>query len=412
MTGKVKDIERLIESIINNRKSNNINQCKTLLYLLTFHPAFGETPDFEKEDVKTVSLPFVKLQLHSHKDVETGEIDELHVRTALAHCNALLFYHQLNDADRFAVEKVRDEECIQRLEQKIKGVDFASLSAFDFELPAPSRDADITFTITTCKRLGFFVQTMTSFLNMVCRDDLKLIRRWICVDDNSSEEDRARMRELFPFFEFVLKTPETRGHARSLDIIRDMVDTKYQLHLEDDWWFFDPSLSLRNMRKVLEENSKHGKNKNRQHKLGQIAINKNMACMSGDYKLVGSEPVNDRGLNFYYYVHTYIDSEREKDKYVEYFRTKVTDDVPNPSGSVYWPHFTLRPSLIRSEIWKDLGPFYEGEGKGHFEKRFAERYVEQGWKTAFLDKIYCLDLGYDKTKNAYVLNEMNQFNGE
>ncbi len=44
--------------------------------------------------------------------------------------------------------------------------------------------ANITFTMTTCKRLDLFVPTMNSFLR--CCTDRHLISRWIIVDDNSS----------------------------------------------------------------------------------------------------------------------------------------------------------------------------------------------------------------------------------
>jgi hypothetical protein len=43
----------------------------------------------------------------------------------------------------------------------------------------------VTLSITTCKRYDLFEKTINSFLH--CCQDIYLITRWICVDDNSSE---------------------------------------------------------------------------------------------------------------------------------------------------------------------------------------------------------------------------------
>ena len=56
----------------------------------------------------------------------------------------------------------------------------------------------VTFSITTCKRMDLFEKTMNSFLN--CCEDILSIDKWICVDDNSSKEDRQKMEKLYPFF--------------------------------------------------------------------------------------------------------------------------------------------------------------------------------------------------------------------
>ena len=73
------------------------------------------------------------------------------------------------------------------------------------------------FSITTCKRFDLFEKTMNSFIN--CCEDLNLIDMWICVDDNSSIEDKKKMKELYPFFRFIWKTKEQKGHYMSMNII-------------------------------------------------------------------------------------------------------------------------------------------------------------------------------------------------
>ena len=54
---------------------------------------------------------------------------------------------------------------------------------------------NVTITMTTCKRFNLFTQTVSSFIN--CCLDIELVSRWICVDDNSTEEDRKEMKELY-----------------------------------------------------------------------------------------------------------------------------------------------------------------------------------------------------------------------
>jgi len=93
----------------------------------------------------------------------------------------------------------------------------------------------VTLTITTCKRFDLFEKTINSIINCF---DVEFIDRWLCVDDNSSIEDRNKMQQLYPFFTFYFKTKEEKGHPRSMNIIKKHVKTPYQLHLEDDWKFF------------------------------------------------------------------------------------------------------------------------------------------------------------------------------
>ena len=57
-----------------------------------------------------------------------------------------------------------------------------------------SKGVKVMLTITSCKRLDLFTKTMNSILN--CWTDIENIDYFFCVDDNSSEEDRAVMRFL------------------------------------------------------------------------------------------------------------------------------------------------------------------------------------------------------------------------
>ena len=56
---------------------------------------------------------------------------------------------------------------------------------------------EITITTTTCKRLDLLKKTVNSFIE--CCKDLHLVKEWIVIDDNSSENDRIEMKNLYPF---------------------------------------------------------------------------------------------------------------------------------------------------------------------------------------------------------------------
>ncbi len=250
----------------------------------------------------------------------------------------------------------------------------------------------ITFTITSCKRLHLFEMTMNSFIN--CCEDLHLINRWICIDDNSSEQDRQKMTELYPFFEFYFKTPEEKGHANSLNILQDMVNTPFVFHMEDDWKFVLPHNYITHALTVLEVSPKYG----------QCLFNKNYGEIIDDLNIAGGEMCSTL-TGRRYIKHEYCSTQQD----VKAFAQKYDES----KNCAYWPHFSLRPCLLRTKIWKECGKF---NTEGHFEMEYAYRYVSSGFVSVFFEGIYCVHTGRltkdrnDITKlNAYDLNCQEQF---
>ena len=103
---------------------------------------------------------------------------------------------------------------------------------------------DLTLALTTSKRLELFENTINSLVNQL---DGWSFERIIIVDDGSSQDDLIRMRELVPEA-IIISKPEylkffdkysshffLRGHAQSMNIITDMVDSSFLFYLEDDW---------------------------------------------------------------------------------------------------------------------------------------------------------------------------------
>jgi GR25 family glycosyltransferase involved in LPS biosynthesis len=237
---------------------------------------------------------------------------------------------------------------------------------------------------------------MNSILN--CFEDIEKIDYWLCVDDNSSEEDRQKMKELYPFFTFYFKTLAEKGHPQSMNIIRNKVTTPYLLHLEDDWKFFEKKCYIEECMDVLSSNAS----------IGQCLINKNYAEISRDVDVKGGIfHTTHQGVR--YYVHEYCRNAEELQQWIR----KYGDG----KSSNYWPHFSFRPSIMKTRIIKDLGEF--DVTKSHFEMDYAYRYINKGLISAFLEGIHCLHIGRltserdDLTKlNAYALNDECQFAGK
>lgn len=255
----------------------------------------------------------------------------------------------------------------------------------------------ITFTITTCKRFDLFEKTINSFLN--CCTDLHRIDKWLCVDDNSSEEDRIKMKEKYPFFTFYFKTKDEKGHPRSMNIIRNTVTTPFIFHMEDDWKFFHKTSYIEQCMDALLVNEK----------IGQCLVNRNYAETLSDRIIVGGMLVKTKnGKRFY--VHEYTSDNKS---YMEFQKKYGVGKL----NCAYWPHFSFRPSMFKREILQVIGPY--NEDISHFEKDYSLKYANRGYMSMFLDGIHCLHIGrlttqrFDKSvPNAYDLNNEVQFEGE
>tara|TARA_B110000259_G_C14033077_1_gene407704 strand:+ start:1302 stop:3419 length:2118 start_codon:yes stop_codon:yes gene_type:complete len=251
----------------------------------------------------------------------------------------------------------------------------------------------ITFTITSCKRFDLFTKTINSFIN--CCKDINMIDEWFCVDDNSSDEDRDKMKEHYPFFTFYFKTLEEKGHPKSMNIIREHVKTPYIFHMEDDWMFFEKKKYISECLEILDNDSD----------IKQCLINKNYSETSDDQDITGGIfKTTQTGLR--YYIHEHTKNADEEDEFY-----KKNGYGKNCS---YWPHFSFRPSLLKTHIFQELGAF--NENTNHFEMDYSYKYVAKNYKSAFLESIFSIHIGRltsernDSTKsNAYILNNEPQF---
>ena len=268
----------------------------------------------------------------------------------------------------------------------------------------------ITLTITTCKRFNLFKRTINSFIN--CCTDILLIDEYLCVDDNSSEEEIIQMKELYPFFRWIIKNPGQKGHMQSMNIIVDEVKTDYMLHMEDDWLFCEkcdyitPALEIlgeKNIKSIKEiPVSRDITNK----KIGQVVFNKNYTELQ-ENEVQGGFLCTTNKNNIEYLIHEHYDPNTENELY-------ESEVIKYQRSAMYWPHFSLQPSLIKTSIFKNIGDF--SSNIGFFERNFANKYYVNGYITCFFNKVCCRHIGKllsqrnnINIKNAYELNQVNQF---
>lgn len=305
----------------------------------------------------------------------------------------------LEDNERKEIESFRDNNIEFIIDSYTKypkdRINQIALKKEDNTENTKNTENGIIFTITTCKRLDLFTKTINSFIT--CCLDLDKIEKWICVDDNSSLEDREKMQKLYPFFEFIWKTPEQKGHVESMNIIFKEIQEcnsqksyKYWCHMEDDWLFFEKRNYLTECSSILEEIPEYG----------QVLFNVSFAQRKSCRNIAGGFLKNHCDIRCV--EHEYYPPGKEYDDFIRRNTGKPTQG--------YWPHYSLRPSLLRIQTILEVGDFKNETG--HFEMDYAKRYVKKGYKSCFLDTICSYHIGkltWEKGDNSYSLNGVSQF---
>lgn len=266
-------------------------------------------------------------------------------------------------------------------------------------LKLSSGKSNIILSMTTCKRFDLFEKTINSFINCCDINELKLIDTWLVVDDNSSQEDRTKMKDLYPFITFIYKSEFDKGHCKSMNIIRNYVldhNFNYCIHMEDDFHFMKNMKYVSDSLAILKSNSNYG----------QVLFNRNYAeveMVVPDKRIPGGyyKKVN----NIRYLEHEYYKSgTREYSNFIEKHSGYGTN--------AYWPHFSFRPSMVSCNVYRTVGAF---SNTPHFERTYAEEYVENGFISTFFDQVCCIHIGKktweqnDQVKNSYALNQVDQF---
>jgi GR25 family glycosyltransferase involved in LPS biosynthesis len=264
-----------------------------------------------------------------------------------------------------------------------------------------NKEKKIILTMTTCKRLNLFIKTINSFIN--CCEDIDLIDDWLIIDDNSSLHDRDIMKYEYSFVNWIFKNGEQKGHANSMNIIREMTKNyEYVIYIEDDWLFFESTYYIKPALDILEsnnyklyENEDFLSNELENKKIVQVLFNKNYHETFNNIIWGGFLMETNTNLKTKFLLHEH----RSSDKFR--FKNKV--------NCAYWPHFSFKPSIFKREIFNILGPY---DKEYFFERTYADKFYSSNYLSCFYDKITCLHIGKltnsQEEINAYELNNQNQ----
>lgn len=262
-----------------------------------------------------------------------------------------------------------------------------------------NNEVKVTLTITTCKRYDLFSKTINSFITNCI--DIDMIDRWICIDDNSSDEDRENMLWNYPFFEFVFKDIKSKGHSVSMNIIMNMVKSPYWLHLEDDWlfiektWYIKPALCILESSKFKFYDDEGKKLIDDGYKIKQVLFNRNYTETLDKNVIAGGYIAETLQPKLKFVIQEHI--------------SKNPNRLTYRPNCAYWPHYSFRPSIVSTDIFS-LGAY---SNDGFFERAFADKYYASKYISVFYDKITCIHLGKKTWEreglNAYELNGVDQF---
>jgi GR25 family glycosyltransferase involved in LPS biosynthesis/tetratricopeptide (TPR) repeat protein len=368
------------------------------------HRVRGRWSEGHREAVRAADIPlpandllFVQADVYRWKITDERAICAhflgLHDE-AVECCEVLLGSPHLPSSERERILLNRDYSLAHLLEDRAAHRP-ERVAALVAALGSPAADhALVTLTITTCRRRELFERTIDSFLE--CCIDHHHIGRWICIDDGSSAQDRDAMRARYPFFEFIFKSIDDRGHASSMNALLQEVHTPYWLHLEDDWDFVSKSPIVEQAMRVLDDDPT----------LLQVVLNRNYAETLEQRLVVGGEALRTAD-GFPYRRHTHLPAGSTELQNLLWAH-------PGHATNAHWPGFSLMPSMIRTAAIKDVGAF--NVGAGQFERDFATRAQAKGWSTGFLDTIVCVTTGKRRNDNspgaplnAYALNGLPQF---
>jgi len=268
-----------------------------------------------------------------------------------------------------------------------------------------TKHVKVMLTFTTCKRYDLFQQTINSIINQWT--DIENVDYWFCVDDNSSVEDRNRMRKNYRWIRYYMKRPEQKGHRESMNIIYAMLQRirpKYWIHMEDDFLFHTRMDYVTPAIKYLEALKES-------HGVRQVLFNRGYGETIEDYKIASytafDAQTNERLRD--------IDGGRgvKIGAVLQDYRDEPGASYPY-SNCHYWPHYSFRPALIDVEAVFEVGDF--NTENQFFEMDYARKWVERGFKSAFFNRITNRHIGrltserHDKKLlNAYELNSESQF---
>jgi len=373
------------------KKYSNIPE--TLFYLAKIYLELGDTINCQKQLEKILSAKNISPTLRDNSHLIKAKIlhDNENYEESYSIANDVIQKNNLPESMRLSAEDTRDMN-IDYLKDKL--LKYNSEKVNRLKKLNKDKQNKVMLSITTCKRFDLFEKTINSFLN--CCEDTDLIDIWLCVDDNSSTEDRNKMKILYPFFTFIFKNENQKGHYVSMNMIRDEAiknNIEYILHMEDDFHYVYKTNYITKGLKILAEDEK----------IGQVLFNRNYAEIEPYKRRIPGGFLRRTKDGLRYYIHEHYDPDSKE--YQDFINRHK-----NFGTCGYWPHFSFRPSILKVSMLKAVGSFYN---TGHFEMQYANEYKSLGFKSAFFDTFSCIHIGkktWEKSGiNSYHLNKTGQF---
>jgi hypothetical protein len=250
----------------------------------------------------------------------------------------------------------------------------------------------LTIAFTTCKRLDLFLQTAAAL-----EKNLGLgpgggawgaVCEVLVVDDSSSEDDRRTMQREFPWMKFVFKKAEDKGHAKSMNLIVQMVKTRYLMYFEDDWLVLEGAglkeMVEEPMQVLLDEGAG----------VMQVLVNdqstRTCAEASDLEDCVGNGAFGRAGWR------------RRSAGGVSYLEHEF-GCLEDGHTFTHWPGFSLNPGVTDlARMKRHCGGGVFDEAAARFEQEFSVRCYDGGARTAHMDGVKVKHLG---EVSSYVLND-------
>lgn len=212
----------------------------------------------------------------------------------------------------------------------------------------------IEMTITSCKRLDYFIRTIDSLLQNM--EDIDLLNKITCCDDNSSQQDRDIMLDKFPNIDFIWS--DQPGYQYSIIKLFGQAKSEFILHWEDDFLLRNKSKIITKCLNILNDKE-----------VSSVILTKNN----------GIKRKNDGGEYF-----------------IKMYGEHVAAACPNNAagynrftGQPMNPGFSLNPGIHRRSSIQSI-PW---PTRKHSRFNFALDYHRSGFKVAYLDKFYVKHIG-------------------
>jgi hypothetical protein len=194
------------------------------------------------------------------------------------------------------------------------------------------------------------------------------------------------MKKEYPWVDFYMKTVEEKGHRKSMNIIYSLLcklKCTYWIHMEDDFLFFHKDHYITKSIDFLNES--------KDLQVKQVVFNRGYGETIDSYNTKSYLPIN--------FTKEFVLHDHKIGNF-------------NYRNNHYWPYYTLNPSLVDTSAIFALGNY--DSPNTFFERDYADKWNNAGYKTAFFNRINCKHIGRllcEKNKpNAYDLNNESQFN--